>query len=960
MAEPFPLIRRNRPAASTATYGRKAMAARRRLVGDSVRPVPITKPAAFSDNNNNISSSLDSDNSSSDDNDSGTNQLRERRTVRSAMSKLESLYNSTKNLQPASSSLPRDIFDATKDRWDLGDDIDGKTTTAAEVKIKKKSKPVKKAQRKVVRNKPDVTKPKLLPPSKVIKSSSKIPTPPAIKKTKASTSSSPVVDSDSKVWDMSHLLESSPIVDDSSICILDQNESSDHADITVDITPRSKRTQRQIYRDPKDMKTPNVTRTVRNQGPSVDSAKRLQSRAYAHNVVFTYGRNRDDSDGLALELGKAIGHHQPLFLPDLQLNVKPAAGESSHQVGPSFFAQQLGGIIQGLNSTPAESCRQLLDRLEQTEFRGELFGSKYWLSMLLQGLGRVREEPMVSPTTILVISLAFCIPTLMQTLVLEKQVLETVAEILTLALTESSDMLSLRRKSDFDDPAQYRCVSTICRIAHKCDLLGNQAAPLPLSTYHLVLCALQRFLCTDDAAYLAMAPWLRSETHESGCLGLIVERATTWSIPTFIGRYGTAGTNSNHDKGKWVHMFTRNSNVDMSRQTQIIDHDDDTIDMWMDFDLPEEEKETPKVVLAATSKSGKKALGRGGNIVHEPKSNSPTYASISLELELLRFCSGGSVDSQGEILSVDSCVSSLILLLTTCYLASATISGFGEPLINALETATLTLQLLVNLSNSSTLFCAKFRECDGLSIAAKSVAIAAQQMDASPQHKGVANHYSPKRKALLSADENKEDIGDLHYDILLTTSALLTNVVDSDPSSALFFDHIQQSPRCTLTRQCFPDCSCIGCLSLTNLLIQAFLSCQKATPADNCDAAIAAGYLAVLLGVLLRQRRSSCRDKILALLPKRDGKSLLIQHIQQLATLSEAVTRRFGNLFGGLSSSLNPLGAIDDHDEKKRLLLLEDTSDSPTQALQPRQQQQQQSNVVSALKSLVASLEDIG
>ncbi|KAJ1846712.1 hypothetical protein LPJ70_001901, partial [Coemansia sp. RSA 2708] len=66
------------------------------------------------------------------------------------------------------------------------------------------------------------------------------------------------------------------------------------------------------------------------------------------------------------------------------------------------------------------------------------------------------------------------------------------------------------------------------------------------------------------------------------------------------------------------------------------------------------------------------------------------------------------------------------------------------------------------------------------------VAIVSQKL-ALPRKPGAGNvDFSPARKTL--ADE----VGDLRYDILLVTSALLTNIVDSDPSCVLHIGHVRQ------------------------------------------------------------------------------------------------------------------------------------------------------------------------
>ncbi|KAJ2615790.1 hypothetical protein GGF44_005934, partial [Coemansia sp. RSA 1694] len=55
------------------------------------------------------------------------------------------------------------------------------------------------------------------------------------------------------------------------------------------------------------------------QGPSLATSKRLQARAFSQNVVYTYGRTRDDDDleegfGRALAIPGVLGiNSQPLL-----------------------------------------------------------------------------------------------------------------------------------------------------------------------------------------------------------------------------------------------------------------------------------------------------------------------------------------------------------------------------------------------------------------------------------------------------------------------------------------------------------------------------------------------------------------------------------------------------------------------------------------------------------------------
>ncbi|KAJ2685808.1 hypothetical protein H4R19_006769, partial [Coemansia spiralis] len=124
MANPFAAIR-HKPAG--ATYGRKALAARRLADPAGPRP-PLAEREALS------SSSSISSASSSAESDSDASQKRSRargdtegtgggaqarRTAGDALARLDSLYESTKT-PVCSDASPSALLESTKNSWDLG------------------------------------------------------------------------------------------------------------------------------------------------------------------------------------------------------------------------------------------------------------------------------------------------------------------------------------------------------------------------------------------------------------------------------------------------------------------------------------------------------------------------------------------------------------------------------------------------------------------------------------------------------------------------------------------------------------------------------------------------------------------------------------------------------------------------------------------------------------------------
>ncbi|KAJ1733989.1 hypothetical protein LPJ61_001298 [Coemansia biformis] len=670
-------------------------------------------------------------------------------------------------------------------------------------------------------------------------------------------------------------------------------------------------------------------------GPSVATSKRLQSRAFSQNVVYTYGRSRDEEDDdLVLGFSRALGmprfgeaHSRPLLAgpeteePNDSLDIpsqggagrmsdrQPAGGGASRPraLGPLFealgresnsdrptspepFKRRLGDALRGFGTRAAGhmagACVRLLELLADGQFREELLASKHGVATLLSGMHRTRQDPMVRSTIVLVIAVAFDRAALMQALVFERHALEIVAEILK-SIPEH-DVLAVRNPADFATDDHHRCVAHICSLARGLRLVEES---LPVSTYNLALAALHVFTRSDDAAFLAMAPLLRSEMHESGCLGLIAGHVFGSSIPQLVKP-------SSRLPGVAPAAEPGSSGLPMSRAA-----DDVTDDMWMEFDLPEEGKDVSAALATAAAGIPAHASRPAGTasrdrsvhdaLLREPGSSGPTPASLALELEILQFCATASAESQSEILATAGCISAPLELLAMSQQAAVQQQAATETAVPtaALEAAVLVLQLLVNLSNGSTEFCSRFVACDGFGIVAKNIVVVSQAHAAWPSSPGTSGAaLSPRRRKLA------EEAGDLRYDMLLVTSALLTNIVHADPSCMVHISRVRQSPLCRLNKRCFPECCCAGRTPLVALLARAFMSCHSA--AGSAEASIAAGYLAVLLGFLLRESDHTSSEAIREQLPRRDV-AVIATHIERFIHISGAVNRRFAGLLGG-------------------------------------------------------------
>ncbi|KAJ2455225.1 hypothetical protein EV183_000960 [Coemansia sp. RSA 2336] len=632
-------------------------------------------------------------------------------------------------------------------------------------------------------------------------------------------------------------------------------------------------------------------------GPSISTSKRLQSRALNQNVVYKYGRARDNDDENDDDLASTFT--RALKMPMLPNNASPhllledgltdsctnghgqmvtAAHLLEHcddgKSKPSdLFKQTLNGILHNINAsaTRNNACLSLAKSLVDADFCEGLLGNHQGLLSLLRGLHRARKEPLMAATAMALLALAFSKPTLMQTLVFERQALEMTAELLKAAAT--TDILTLRHQSSFETKDHYVCIAYICTLARKYQLISNE---LPISTYNLALSAFYGFTRKDDAAFLAMAPLLRSELHESGCLNLLTDRMLAWSISLFVGSPSWAPD---------LKQATTTSSAPLL--------DDNGDDMWMDFDLPEEEKDVLSSLAVGSTAKMASSFDKQAEIddkyacrllEQEQSGSRPTSASIALELEILQFCATASEESQNEILANDSCILQLVTLLAK-YQQDIAGTERKQSVKVFLDMVVLVLQLLVNLANSSTIFSARFIACDGLDVVAKNVAIVSQRL-ALPATLSATTSSSQKALA--------KEVSDLHYDVLLVTSALLTNIVDSDSSCVVHIGYVTQYQQCRLTKSCFPKCLCKQRVPLVELLAQAFVSCHMAS--SSADANVAAGYLAVLLGFLLREPGNGhCRQMVQKHLPQHNV-DIIVEHIQKFMHISDTISKRFAGL----------------------------------------------------------------
>ncbi|KAJ1903167.1 hypothetical protein LPJ81_003199 [Coemansia sp. IMI 209127] len=999
MADPFANLRR-RPAA-TATYGRKALAARRAAMpasalgaGSGRSPVPL--PAARTQG----MSSGDSDAASSGSESDAADRPWASRTAHSAISKLDSLYENTKSesfggsasldtgVSGAVPSSSRAVLESTRDKWDLDGVPSNLFPAAATPKRTPPSKPPVKPppKRALVGGNNSIKKAKGAQPAVRVKGSKidKVGKPKGVnagrggksvaavatrnnnnssrlgsRNTRTPPAVSQPASSDheaaTSVFEMSDLLSSSPIFTRSKgprrpakskrSCgsMLEDNDSllsSSPPSTPGRLLESSKDSQRlgshagsefsdsDSIRENKTRAAADVNATpmaqvgnrqVLNsiQGPSTATSKRLQMRAYTHNVVYTYGRSRDDEDyelgdgggalgseiSPALRLQAAFETTSRLTLENTQHDGKKRAhgslldlveatdpnassdnanrNENEQAASGGPFKQQVGDIIHGLGTasrsedSASASCEKLLSKLEDQDFCDDLLENKSRLSALVHALGRIRDDPVVLSTTMTLIAIAFQTPTAMQMLVFEKQILETVAGILKAVSTNTvPDILALRHRQDFDTPAQYGCAEQICRLASGHGLLDG--GRMPLSTYNMALCALYGFSRSDDVALVAMAPLLRNEMHESGCLGLVAERGLVFSVPTFVVKQRNSLSTVPNASARG--LFSKGSDPCILSTLSKDDCNDDD-DEWMDFDLPEETKKAPVSFAGKNPKAGVgkiKTTAAANSTEHgnrnakmferslsqEPRATAPSLASICIELEILRFCIAA----------------------------------------NVLETLALGLQLLVNLSYGSTLFCSRFFADDGLATVAKSIALMSRGLATTydKHSRSVHDHKAympPGRSAQLAEDANS-----LKYDVLLISCALLINVVESDPSSTVYFAHVLQSPRCQLAGKCFPACSCIDKIPLVALITGAFLA-RCSEEESNIDASVTAGYLSVLLGFLMRDP-GPVRQAVLEQLPRKTT-SILLEHIRKFVHISSTVNQKVAS---GLMSSL---GAAD-------------------------------------------------
>ncbi|KAJ2852219.1 hypothetical protein IWW36_000360 [Coemansia brasiliensis] len=973
MADPFASIRR-KPA---ATYGRKALAARRLAqpasslgsdhVPDYLHP-SMPKDASL------LSSSTDSE--SSDSNASSDESQKRTRLTEDPIHVISATAKSKRTALLAMSKLDVHVqasqkeHDSNKDSWGLGlsqTDLDVDNTDIAKPKTKRivkdnvdiivvqsNSKSVKPEHKpkscsaqaitdftlvdSCQRAKPRATKPKSTQNKKQanLRSATHSATTGSDhsnqtkEQTKRSARDNIVAEPTEKsdVWNMCNLLTNGPLPSKSrqSTAAGSKRRARHRPKKETNLpsssppsTPRRLLDSNMSSRQPSSLgasdsdsdnglgnktfglETPKTHSTDAFAGPSISTSKRLQSRALNQNVVYKYGRARDNDDEndddlasnftralkmpmlsntatsqLLLEdgvSGSCTDGHTPIVAAAAHLPDHCEDG-SGRSISSELFKRTLNDILRKINgsATGNNACLLLVKSLIDKDFCEELLGNQIGLLSLLRGIHRAHKEPLMAATAMILLTLAFSKPALMQTLVFERQALEMAAELLKAAAI--SDILTLRHRSSFETKDHYVCVAYICILARKYKLVSDE---LPISTYNLALSAFYGFTRKDDAAFLAMAPLLRSELHESGCLNLLTDRMLTWSISLFVGSQA----------------WTPNLELAATGSVPLLNDSGDCDDMWMDFDLPEEEKD----VLSSLSAGSNPKMASGFDnqaemddkyacrlLEREQSGSRPSSASIALELEILQFCATASGESQDEILTNDLCIPQLITLLAKSQ-QNIVNTERKQSVKLFLDMMVLVLQLLVNLANNSTTFSARFIACDGLDVVAKNVAIVSQRL-APPSASSVT--ISSSQKALT------KEVSDLHYDVLLVTSALLTNMVDSDSSCVVHIGYVHQYQQCRLSKHCFPKCLCKQRVPLVELLAKAFVSCHIAS--GSADANIAAGYLAVLLGFLMREpEHGYCRQMIQKHLPQRNV-TIIVEHIQKFMHISDTISKRFAGL----------------------------------------------------------------
>ncbi|PKC76232.1 hypothetical protein RhiirA1_406607 [Rhizophagus irregularis] len=124
------------------------------------------------------------------------------------------------------------------------------------------------------------------------------------------------------------------------------------------------------------------------------------------------------------------------------------------------------------------------------------------------------------------------------------------------------------------------------------------------------------------------------------------------------------------------------------------------------------------------------------------------------------------------------------------------------------------------------------------------------------------------------------------FDVLLLSIGLLINLVETDSNIQDEFRKVDQNPTCPGSRMCMRTCTCPSRESAVSCLVSLY-NYQLEKDDDETDSNIVAAYMAVLLGLLIKNNQDN-QQLIIERLPDRSVNSL-INLLQQFVHFNELV-----------------------------------------------------------------------
>ncbi|RIB21676.1 wings apart-like protein regulation of heterochromatin-domain-containing protein [Gigaspora rosea] len=222
----------------------------------------------------------------------------------------------------------------------------------------------------------------------------------------------------------------------------------------------------------------------------------------------------------------------------------------------------------------------------------------------------------------------------------------------------------------------------------------------------------------------------------------------------------------------------------------------------------------------------------------------------------------------------------------------------------AMECLLGSLRVLINLSNDNQPCC----QCIGC-IPGMPILVRLATLGQLPHNDSVATNIGSD-KMDLDSPTNSTAIEAVKFDVLLLSIGLLINLVEMDPGSQDEFRKVEQNPFCTGSRTCLRTCTCPSRESAVSCFVSLY-NYQLEKEDDETDSNIIAAYLAVLLGLLIKNNHAN-QLLIIDRLPDRSVNSL-INLLQQFVHFNELVGEEAsasGHLSGQLLMSSSSLDQV--------------------------------------------------